>query len=95
MTSRGNFLSSPCKVCWHKDQRRWKWEKLEWFQDMGFYTFATYVEQRLETQVSKLSIRSFIHALSSGYHIGERTESIHEKIYQAQPLNILIRTFKA
>jgi hypothetical protein len=51
MTSRGNFGKHPCKVGWQKEQKRWKWEKPEWFLEMGFYTFATYVQQRLETHV--------------------------------------------
>jgi len=51
MTSRGNFLTSECKVCWSAEQKRWKWEMPSWFNEMGFYTFATYVEQKIETQL--------------------------------------------
>lgn len=51
MTSRGNFGKHPCKVVYNKEQKRWKWEKPKWFEEMGFYTFATYVQQRMETHL--------------------------------------------
>lgn len=51
IASRGNFLKSPCKVCYQPEKKKWKWETPSWFEDMGFYTFATFIEQRLETHL--------------------------------------------
>jgi non-canonical poly(A) RNA polymerase PAPD5/7 len=48
LSSRGAFLSKPCKVVWNLQTKRWEWEVPEWFSSKGYYSLATYVAHKVE-----------------------------------------------
>eukprot|EP01122_Echinamoeba_exundans_P011456 TRINITY_DN4555_c0_g2_i1.p1 TRINITY_DN4555_c0_g2~~TRINITY_DN4555_c0_g2_i1.p1 ORF type:complete len:1523 (+),score=257.41 TRINITY_DN4555_c0_g2_i1:548-5116(+) len=49
IASRGKFLETPCKLVYDSKAKKWSPEQPGWFTTMGYYTFGTYLAQKIET----------------------------------------------
>jgi hypothetical protein len=49
IASRGKFLETPCKLVYDGKAKKWSAEQPGWFITMGYYTFGTYLAQKIET----------------------------------------------